>query len=695
MTISSTTTKVSYSGTGSQTAFAYTFKIFADSEMQVIIRSSTGTETTKTLTTHYTVSGAGADAGGTVTFTAGNIPASGETVVLRRNLALTQGTDYVENDPFPAESHEDGLDRLTMITQGLQEELDRSIKASKTNTISSTEFAIGAVDRANKIFAFDAAGDVSVTQELGTFVGNWSASTDYNARDIVKDTSTANIFFCKTSHTSSGSQPLTTNTDSAKWDLLVDAAAATTSATAAAASATAAASSATASASSATSSATAQSASETAQAASEAARDSATASASSATASAATATTKSSEAATSATAAAASATSAAGNAGTQSVDRFNGNGSTTAFTMSASPATENNTAVYISGVYQQKDTYSTSGTTLTFSTAPPTGTGNIEVMHMSTLPTGVSPTVGTTTTGAAGTNASVSISGHELSFTIPRGDTGATGAAGQDVTSVTVSAVSPGGSPTATYNSGTGALALGIVTGDTGATGPAGSVAGMADGSAAAPSLAFASDTNTGLFRVGADQLGFTTAGTSAMTIDASQNVAVTGGVDVTGALTVDGNTTLGDASGDSITMNASTVATPNGLNFDSNTLVIDQTNNRVGVATASPAHALHVTGDIYASGNVTAYSSAAAKTNIATIPDALDIVQRLRGVSFDWRSTGKKSHGLIYEEVAEVVPELTSNEGGHVGVAYQNTVAVLIEAVKTLSAKVKELEAK
>jgi len=217
----------------------------------------------------------------------------------------------------------------------------------------------------------------------------------------------------------------------------------------------------------------------------------------------------------------------------------------------------------------------------------------------------------------------------------------------------------------------------------------------MADGTAAAPSLAFSADTNTGLFRVGADQLGFTTAGTSAMTIDASQNVAVTGGVDVTGALTVDGNTTLGDASGDSITMNASTVATPNGLNFDSNTLVIDQTNNRVGVATASPAHALHVTGDIYASGNVTAYSSAAAKTNIATIPDALDIVQRLRGVSFDWRSTGKKSHGLIYEEVAEVVPELTSNEGGHVGVAYQNTVAVLIEAVKTLSAKVKELEAK
>jgi len=52
MTVSSTTVKNSYSGNSSTTAFAYTFKIFADTDLQVIIRSSTGTETTKTLTTH-------------------------------------------------------------------------------------------------------------------------------------------------------------------------------------------------------------------------------------------------------------------------------------------------------------------------------------------------------------------------------------------------------------------------------------------------------------------------------------------------------------------------------------------------------------------------------------------------------------------------------------------------------------------
>ena len=159
MTVSSTTTKVSASGDGSTAAFNYTFKIFANSEMEVIIRSSTGTETTKTLTTHYNVSGAGNDSGGTVTFTSGNIPASGETVVLRRKLALTQGTDYVENDPFPANSHEDGLDRLTMITQGIQEELDRAFKVSTTTSITPPEFTDAASARASKARGFSSDGN--------------------------------------------------------------------------------------------------------------------------------------------------------------------------------------------------------------------------------------------------------------------------------------------------------------------------------------------------------------------------------------------------------------------------------------------------------------------------------------------------------------------------------------------------------
>jgi hypothetical protein len=79
------------------------------------------------------------------------------------------------------------------------------------------------------------------------------------------------------------------------------------------------------------------------------------------------------------------------------VDAFSGNNSTTAFTLSGDPGSENNTQVFVSGVYQEKDTYSVSGTTLTFSTAPPTGTSNIEVVWTAPLAIGT-PSDGTVTT---------------------------------------------------------------------------------------------------------------------------------------------------------------------------------------------------------------------------------------------------------------------------------------------------------
>ncbi len=266
MTVSSSTTKVSLSANGTQHSFAYTFKIFAAADLEVIVRTSAGTETVQTNNTNYIVTGAGNANGGNVLFkfntgdasnahhdaSTDHRPANGTTVIIRRKLTLTQGTDYVENDPFPAAAHEDALDRLTMVTQQIQEEVDRSIKASTGNTFSGATFTLSATDRANKIFAFDSSGNLAVTQELGTFRGNFAASTAYAVRDLVKDTSTNNIFIVNEAHTSSGSQPLTSNANSAKYTLLVDASSATTSQTAAASSATAAASSATAAASSAT-----------------------------------------------------------------------------------------------------------------------------------------------------------------------------------------------------------------------------------------------------------------------------------------------------------------------------------------------------------------------------------------------------------------------------------------------------------
>jgi hypothetical protein len=232
MTISTTIVKNSYAGNGVTTVFNYNFKILSSSDLKVIIRSTNGTETTKTLNTHYTITGVGSAVGGSVTFTAGNIPVSEQTIVLIRDTAQTQSIDYVANDPFPAETHEEGLDKGIILTQELQEEIDRCLKLSKTNTMNSTEFYIGPADRAGKILGFDGNGELVVSQELGAYKGNWSTATTYSARDIVKDTVNGNIYFCNTGHSSVGVAPISTNADAGKWDLLIDVSQATTAATA-------------------------------------------------------------------------------------------------------------------------------------------------------------------------------------------------------------------------------------------------------------------------------------------------------------------------------------------------------------------------------------------------------------------------------------------------------------------------------
>lgn len=128
MTVSVTTRRLEYAGNGATTAFAVTWYFLANSHIQVYIRSSAGVETLKTITTHYTVTGAGNPAGGTVTM--GTAPATGETLVIVRNVPLTQATDYVSNDPFPANTFEEGQDKLTMLCLMLIDRIERSVRLS-------------------------------------------------------------------------------------------------------------------------------------------------------------------------------------------------------------------------------------------------------------------------------------------------------------------------------------------------------------------------------------------------------------------------------------------------------------------------------------------------------------------------------------------------------------------------------------
>lgn len=103
--------------------------------------------------------------------------------------------------------------------------------------------------------------------------------------------------------------------------------------------------------------------------------------------------------------------------------------------------------------------------------------------------------------------------------------------------------------------------------------------------------------------------------------------VAPVATLDVTGTLSVSGNATLGDASTDTLTITGTAVSTPNGLNFDSNTLVIDAANNRVGVGKASPSVAVDVTGEILAT---TAIRSSGATNGIGYATGAGGTVTQL-----------------------------------------------------------------
>jgi hypothetical protein len=95
---------------------------------------------------------------------------------------------------------------------------------------------------------------------------------------------------------------------------------------------------------------------------------------------------------------------------------------------------------------------------------------------------------------------------------------------------------------------------------------------------------------------------------------------------------------------------------------------------------------------------DVTAFSDERLKSNITTIPDALSKVTEMRGVHYVRNETGKDSSGVIAQELQKIAPELVltaEDEMGTLSVNYGNITGYLIEAVKELSARVKELEGK
>lgn len=233
--ISNVTRRVVYAASGTG-PYNFTFEILANTDIAVYRDDSL-----LTLTTDYTVT-INTNGTGYVTLTA--TPTGATQIAIVGNRTIQRTTDFVTGGDFFANTVNDEMDQQTIFAQQNAEGLGRALIAPQTDPTTINMTLPRATLRAGKTLAFDSNGNPSLGDTLGTNRGNWASGVLYYVRDIVKDTSNNNIWQCITQHTSSGSQPINTNTDSAKWSLLVDAASATSSASAAASSASAAATSA-------------------------------------------------------------------------------------------------------------------------------------------------------------------------------------------------------------------------------------------------------------------------------------------------------------------------------------------------------------------------------------------------------------------------------------------------------------------
>jgi DNA polymerase III gamma/tau subunit len=335
--ISDTTPRVQYTATSGQTSFSVPFEFFAVADLKVYNGTTLLTySTSPSSASQYSVTGAGVTGGGSITLGSPGATLN-DVITIVRDLAIERLSDFPVSGNFPIQTLNSELDKIVAMLQQLEEQFARTLQYPVTTT---TGFDVDLPELvANRVLSVNAdATALLANQELGTFKGDWAASTSYQVRDLVKDTSNGNIYFVNAAHTSSGSEPLSSNTNSSKYDLIVDAASATTSATNAASSATAASTSATAAANSATAAASSETNAATSESNASTSESNASTSATNASNSATAAATSATNAATSETNAATSATAAATSATNSGNSATSAAGSATTATTQASAA---------------------------------------------------------------------------------------------------------------------------------------------------------------------------------------------------------------------------------------------------------------------------------------------------------------------------------------------------------------------
>jgi hypothetical protein len=123
-----------------------------------------------------------------------------------------------------------------------------------------------------------------------------------------------------------------------------------------------------------------------------------------------------------------------------------------------------------------------------------------------------------------------------------------------------------------------------------------------------------------------------------------------------------------------------------------------------INTSTTSSSYGLYVSGGIYSTGNVVAYSDARRKANVVTVGGALDKVAQLRGVYYtripgeddEKTDPNRREIGVIAQEVNEILPEVVTYAADidEYGVQYGNFAGLFIEAIKELKSQVATLNA-
>lgn len=151
-------------------------------------------------------------------------------------------------------------------------------------------------------------------------------------------------------------------------------------------------------------------------------------------------------------------------------------------------------------------------------------------------------------------------------------------------------------------------------------------------------------------------------------------SLIVTGGAGISGSLNVGG---IISSAGSILTSNVIITANSASSNTSTGSLVI------VG--------GMGISGDIYTAGQIYESSDIRLKSDIEVIPNALEKVLALNGYTFD--KNGRKSTGLIAQEVIQIIPEAVSTDDKYLAVSYGNLVGLLIEAIKEQNEKISSLE--